>query len=197
MAPKGSEVKVIISNGSEVKKVNVPNLGGLTEEKAKKSLEDAKLELGNVEHDYSDTVPEGQVMDQSPAANKEVNEGDVIDITISDGPEKKTYTAKVDGVFTVAELNKETTEAGGNPTWSNDNLPKSGEQVILRITFPSGYQKDLTYQVDAKNKDVPFSYTEEGFEIIDGTTSYEVIFKGNKLGWPATGSCNFKEEKKN
>ena len=197
MAPKGSEVKVIISNGSEVKKVNVPNLGGLTEEKAKKSLEDAKLELGNVEHDYSDTVPEGQVMDQSPAANKEANEGDVIDITISDGPEKKTYTAKVDGKFTVAELNEEITDAKGNTTWSNDNLPKSGEQVILRITFPSGYQKDLTYQVDAKNDDVPFSYTEEGFEIIDGTTSYEVIFKGNKLGWPVTGSCNFKEEKKN
>lgn len=201
MAAKGSEVKVIISNGSEVKKVKVPDLSGLTEAKAKKELEKAKLELGKVEHEYSDTVKEGEVIESSPAANTEVEEGDIIDIKISDG--KKKYTANVSGTVQIGACERQVEtgkDESGNPIIETVNAgqPKENtDTVTVRITFPSGYQKDVSVLVSTEGGSSTFTYTEGDFENINGNTTFEVYFNGKKLDWKVTGTCDFKEEKKN
>ncbi len=101
-AAKGSKVVVTVSNGSEKKEVEVPNLGGLTEAQARDSLSSKKLSAGNVTHQNSDSVAAGMVISQNPARGTKVTEGDSVDFVISDGPEKKevTYKADISGTIT-------------------------------------------------------------------------------------------------
>lgn len=99
---EGSEVIITVSNGSEKKKVMVPNLSGYTEEQAISALEAVKLRAGNITHQHDETVPKGMVISQNPASNVELTEGDPVDFVISDGPEEKkiTYTANIAGTIT-------------------------------------------------------------------------------------------------
>lgn len=101
-APSGSTVVITVSNGSEVKKTTVPYLTGLTEAEARNALNSYKLKTGNVTHQYDDTVPKGQVISQSVAAETEVDENSTVDFVISDGPEEKPvkYTANISGTIT-------------------------------------------------------------------------------------------------
>lgn len=100
-APAGSKVIITVSNGKEFVEAIVPDLKGLTKKQAKKKLEEAGLELGEVTEEYSDEVPEGQVIRQSTSANTTVQSGSTVDITISKGPEAKTtsYTASFAGTI--------------------------------------------------------------------------------------------------
>ena len=62
----------------------------------------AKTELGNLHLDldvqraeaYSPDVPEGQVMQSSPAAGEPLNKGDTVVLTVSKGPETKPVTVQ-------------------------------------------------------------------------------------------------------
>lgn len=101
-AAKGSKVVVTVSNGSEKKEVEVPNLGGLTEAQARDSLTSKKLNAGNVTHQNSDSVAAGMVISQNPSRGTTVTEGDSVDFVISDGPEQKEkkYTASISGTIT-------------------------------------------------------------------------------------------------
>lgn len=98
-APKGSKIIITVSNGKEYIEAVVPNLKGMTKKEAKKALEEAGLELGEVYEEYSDTVEKGKVIRQSTSPNTTVNSGNTVDITISLGPEQKTttYTATFSG----------------------------------------------------------------------------------------------------
>lgn len=65
----------------------VPNLVGQTQENAGDMLADAGLTLGSVTQVYSDTAPEGSVIQQSIAANSSVEPGTVVNLVISRGKE--------------------------------------------------------------------------------------------------------------
>ena len=97
MLAKGSDVKVIVSQGSEKKETTVPNLSGLSEQQARELIESSKLKVGNVSREHSETVPKDQVISQNPQMNQPVEEGTAVDFVISDGPEEKeiTYNANI------------------------------------------------------------------------------------------------------
>ncbi|NLV41497.1 MAG: PASTA domain-containing protein, partial [Candidatus Hydrogenedentes bacterium] len=84
-AGAGDAVNVVISLGPEP--VAVPNVVGLTQAAAEAALTGAGLTLGAVTESYSDTVPAGQVMSQTPAAGTEVLPNTAVDIEVSLGPE--------------------------------------------------------------------------------------------------------------
>ncbi|MFD5950808.1 Stk1 family PASTA domain-containing Ser/Thr kinase [Streptomyces collinus] len=65
----------------------VPPLLAKTQEQAENRLEDAGLELGKVEHAYSDTVERGQIISSDPKAGERIRGNDSVSITVSDGPE--------------------------------------------------------------------------------------------------------------
>lgn len=60
----------------------------MTQKGAEDTLNAVGLILGGIAEAWSDTIPEGQVMSQDPAANSEVPEGSAVSITISKGKEK-------------------------------------------------------------------------------------------------------------
>ncbi|MBQ6660148.1 MAG: PASTA domain-containing protein, partial [Lachnospiraceae bacterium] len=80
----GGTITIILCSG-ELKFTDVPNVVGLTEVEALAKLMNASFKY-KTERAYSDTVPEGKVISQSPAANSgKVEKGTAILLTISSG----------------------------------------------------------------------------------------------------------------
>ena len=161
-AAKGSKIIVTVSNGSEKKEVEVPNLGGLTEAQARDSLTSKKLSAGNVTHQNSDTVAAGMVISQNPSRGTTVTEGDSVDFVISDGPEQKTkkYTANISGTITC-----------------NDEA-LDGLEVTVQVIFNGGavYEQPITvkfknsYNVSAAVPNLDSQGGSASFVILAGGT---------------------------
>lgn len=65
----------------------VPAVLAVSETTAKDRLEAAGLDLGEVEHAYSDTVERGTVISSDPDVGAKIRDNDSVNLTISDGPE--------------------------------------------------------------------------------------------------------------
>ncbi len=87
---------MVVLAGCPPQQVNVPDVVGLILTNAKAVIGNAGLSVGNVEEQYSETAPEGEVISQDPAAGAEVDPETAVDLVISSGMED-TGLAKVDG----------------------------------------------------------------------------------------------------
>ncbi|GIH97194.1 Stk1 family PASTA domain-containing Ser/Thr kinase [Planobispora siamensis] len=79
----GSKLVIVASAGP--KRVNVPNVVGLSEAEARAKLAESKLVVDDVKKQASETVPRGQVMRTSPAVGNPVKEGTKVDLIMSAG----------------------------------------------------------------------------------------------------------------
>jgi serine/threonine-protein kinase len=135
-------VDVVVSKGE--KEITVPNLVGRYAIEAGVILKDAGLSEGETKEENSDSIPSGQIMDQSPKADSHAEESDKVDYVVSIGP-KVTYVKmpKVTGLdletakltiqqngLTVGEVNQEASE----------NVP---EGMILRQSVAAGQDVEL------------------------------------------------------
>ncbi|MFO1423079.1 MAG: PASTA domain-containing protein [Candidatus Competibacteraceae bacterium] len=90
----GTAVNLVISSGKEAPinppyppgAISVPNVVGLTQTAAANTIHSAGLSVGAVLKQYSDTVPAGIVLAQSPAAGAKVAVGTPVTVTVSLGP---------------------------------------------------------------------------------------------------------------
>ena len=80
---------------------------GKTMAAASKELRDAGFELGEVSEEYSETVPEGRIISQSPATGTTQEEGTAIDLVLSLGQDPalhpSTQPTEPDTAATVPE----------------------------------------------------------------------------------------------
>ena len=81
---EGDEVTILVSEGPPP--VEVPDVVGLQVEVAQADLREVRLK-SRVEEETSDDVPEGEVIDQDPAAGEEAEVGSTVVLTVSSGPE--------------------------------------------------------------------------------------------------------------
>ncbi|MFH8236138.1 Stk1 family PASTA domain-containing Ser/Thr kinase [Streptomyces sp. NPDC018321] len=65
----------------------VPALLSKTEEQARDRLADAGLDVGKVDHAYSDTVERGKVISTDPGVGTRIRKNDSVSLTVSDGPD--------------------------------------------------------------------------------------------------------------
>jgi beta-lactam-binding protein with PASTA domain len=107
LVQKGSHVRLEVSSGPE--QVKVPGVVGKDSSTAHSDLQQAGLKFTD-EQQFSDTVPEGNVISQSPVAGDEVDKGSEVVLTISKGPD----LAEVPGVtgLTEAEATGQIQDAG-------------------------------------------------------------------------------------
>ncbi len=77
-------VTMTLSKGPE--RFDVPQLSGMTADKAKQTLRDNHLAVGATEHKYSETVNEGLVISSSPATGKPLRADTAVDLVVSKGP---------------------------------------------------------------------------------------------------------------
>nr|WP_098485135.1 Stk1 family PASTA domain-containing Ser/Thr kinase [Georgenia soli] len=84
--PHDTPVDLVVSAGREP--VELPDVTGRQKGDAVAALESAGLTVGEVAEAHSDTVPEGAVISQDPAAGAgQLYRGDAVDLTVSLGPE--------------------------------------------------------------------------------------------------------------
>ncbi|MFH8804669.1 Stk1 family PASTA domain-containing Ser/Thr kinase [Streptomyces sp. NPDC017936] len=91
----------------------VPAVLTQTEARAEQRLEAAGLEVGSVEHRYSDTVARGSVITTDPEPGARIRKNDAVTLVVSDGPE----TVKVPYLkgTRLAEAKKQLKEDGLEP----------------------------------------------------------------------------------
>jgi hypothetical protein len=96
----GDKVSLILSRGPAR---TVPNVEGDDISAATSSVETASLEASRVD-EPSETVPEGQVISQSPSAGTDLEDGDTVTLVVSSGPPRTTLTYINDVSSTVREV---------------------------------------------------------------------------------------------
>jgi len=80
---RGSTVTLTVSQGQE--RYGVPPLVGFSQAEATQRLKEAKLTLGKVSGAFSETVPQGQVISTSPAADTSVKRATPVALVTSKG----------------------------------------------------------------------------------------------------------------
>ena len=85
---QGSQVKLVISSGPQM--VSVPNVEGLTQDAATTAITEAKLTVGTVTQQSSNTVAAGNVIGQDPAGASSAAQGFPVNLVISSGPQMMT-----------------------------------------------------------------------------------------------------------
>jgi beta-lactam-binding protein with PASTA domain len=88
MAP-GSPMNLVISSGPQMM-VTVPNVEGLTQAAATTAIAGAKLMIGIVTQQISNTVATGDVISQDPANGSSMAQGSTVNLLISSGPQMAT-----------------------------------------------------------------------------------------------------------
>jgi len=83
---KGTSVNITVSTGPCP--ITVPNLVGMTEQDARTKILISGLTLGTVKEEYSDTVPKGSVISQSPEAGSKVPKDTPVNLVISKGKKR-------------------------------------------------------------------------------------------------------------
>ncbi|XZJ58838.1 Stk1 family PASTA domain-containing Ser/Thr kinase [Clostridium perfringens] len=158
----GSEVKLTVSGGEG--QIKVPNLADMSSDEVRRTLKSLGLELVEDEK-YSDKVPSGKVISQSPNANEPVDEGSKVSITISKGKEIKTTTlnipdvsgksvdeaksilanAGVEANAVKGEAAKSEEEAGKvySQSQSGSITLKEGEKITITINYYGDYIKPV------------------------------------------------------
>src|SRR5215471_11161073 len=82
---EGSPVNLVISSGPQM--VTVPNVERLTQDDATTAITAAKLTVGSLTQQTSNTVASGIVISQDPASGSSVAEGSPVKLVISSGPQ--------------------------------------------------------------------------------------------------------------
>ena len=123
--PEGSVVDLVVSLGPA--QVAVPNVVGQTQAAGTSAITAAGLVLGTVTNFNSDTVPSGQIMDQTPAAGTLVNEGSAVNLFVSIGP----ADVAVPNVVGQSELGAQATLAAAGLTVGSVTTQPS-------VTVPAG-----------------------------------------------------------
>ncbi len=103
----GTEVRMVVSRGPEVKEFEMPKLLDMTLETAESTIRTWNLTIGRVDEEvYSDTVPAGHVVSQFPTAGTFVEEGDEVNLQISKGPDPSTIVPDPPPVAEPVEVTK-------------------------------------------------------------------------------------------
>ncbi len=132
----GTKVTIVVSQGKQ--SVAVPDLKNMTESEARKALEEKGLQVGTVSSDYSDTVEEGKVIDQTEVAGKTVYSGTSIGFTVSLGKKEELYmlraNIKLPNDDTVVSANITLQDADGNELDSWTNVSAASFPFHIEVT---------------------------------------------------------------
>lgn len=122
---KGFTVKLIVSNGG-IQSL-VPNVKQQTLSKARVMIEVEGFVVGDVTYVFND-FPEDMVIDQTPKSGIKMDEGTIIDLVVSSGPEVKTFIVPSVIGMTIREaevtLNQIGLKLGSISYELNDNTEK-------------------------------------------------------------------------
>lgn len=165
-APKNSTVQFWVSTGPD--SVAVPDVTGLSQDAARKQIEDAGLTVGNVTEEDSPDQPADRALRTDPAAGQSVADGSAVNLFIASGnvdlPDLRGQ-AQADAVATLNGLKlgsnireEETTDAPPGTVIDQDRSGIVQQQTVVVLTVakaPSRVQipsniADMTWDTASK-----------------------------------------------
>lgn len=161
---KGSTVTIIVSNGKEEKKVDVPNLADLTIEQAVNELSKLNLVLGTRTYINHDIIQKGKIISQTVNAGEKVKEGYIIDVAVSEG--KKIVLTETINI--------------------NDILDVTQNEGLIKVVLVNEGKESIVFGKSLKHKDFPLSIVVTGKGnatvkiYLDNAFQYEKSFVFNK-----------------
>ena len=144
---KGDTITITASKGKETKTTIVPNLLGQNIDDAIQMIKDAGLTYNGKSSDYSDSYSENQVMNQSISAEKTVDEGTTISLTVSLGSRVTSYSASIP---IESPFGRDITDGDGNT-----DVYDSG-QVTVVVYKPDG-SSETVYDQNTSEGSLPGS----------------------------------------
>ena len=172
----GDTVKIHVSTGTGIKQVTVISVIGQDEATAKTNLENLGLKV-NVSYNTDESKGNGVVLEQSIDANKTVDEGTTITITVNKKDEMKSGTVKVNLKSLL------------NYTPTKD---EEGKDVIEKGQLKIMVNDDKIYdqKVDKTSTDITASFSAKGSVTIK--VYVDDILKGTQeINMNSTTSCTF------
>lgn len=146
---EGDTVTIVASKGKETKYVTVPYVIGYDLDTAISMIKDAGLTYDGKSSDYSDSVPEGEVMNQSIGSGQSVEEGTSITLTVSLGSKVSSYTASIS---IENPFGAEIVDGNGNSDTYSEG------QVTVVVYKPDG-SSETVYDQYATEESLPGSVT--------------------------------------
>lgn len=122
----------------EVETVSMPDLSDMTEEAAKKTLKNNKLEIGTVKSENHDTVEVGKVISQSVLKDVSVEVGTKIDIVISLGPKEEVKDPAEDPTVTPGDTTPEPEPETENVVISMNLAEYKDTEVTISVKTADG-----------------------------------------------------------
>ncbi len=150
---RGDSVMLVVSAAAEeepeetAEPLTVPPITNMTYDEALQVVNAMGLRLTKTEDVYSETVPEGQIVTQSPSAGTSIQEGETIIVTLSMGPEP-------DPTHTITVI----AGRGGSVSPNGQVSVTEGQSQTFTITPDSGYEI-REVRVDGENVGAVSSYT--------------------------------------
>ena len=143
-AKKGDTVSVLLSQGREL--AQMINVIGLSEADARTELDARGIIVSSVSSDYSDTIPENHVIDQSVPEGKYIEKGQSVTLVISLG-QKITTTYYSLNNYIIKRL---------------ERIPDYATQITAKITLYKSEGNDVinTWTANA----FPYSINQGGIE---------------------------------
>ena len=146
---QGSTVTLTVSQGPE--RYGVPQLVGRSQAEAEQRLTEARLTVGKISTAFSETVPQGQVVSTSPAADTPVKRATAVALVISKGRQPiqlQDWTGKPADQAVKALSDAKLKVDATKQDWS-DTIPKGS---VIRQSPATGtlFQGDLVTLVVSK-----------------------------------------------
>ena len=162
---KGETIDIVVSLGTGIVKVVVPDTVGSTQANAEKAITDAKLKV-TVKTETDMSKSEGLVLKQDIQGGTEIDENSTITITVNKYPEIKTGTVKINlkSLLNYTESSSNTTgnetSVGpknvkvevlvNNESWHNENHKEN--ETNIEVSFKGTGTVDITIKVDGTVK---------------------------------------------
>jgi eukaryotic-like serine/threonine-protein kinase len=120
LVDNGSDVTITVARGP--KQIDVPDVVGMTVDEARSTLQDAGLDLGNVQQQES-TEKEGSILSQNPAAGSSIDKGTPVDVIVATPPTSPSPTNIAVTDFTCQSIDH-----------AQKELQKDGFNVVVSTT---------------------------------------------------------------
>lgn len=145
-AEPGEYVDLMISEGPAPERIKMPNLLGLDLEKARQTLQELNLQVGEITKKESDVYYANQVMDQDTQAGVLVDEKTIVNLTVSQGPGPAAQARSLEFQLPQEQdfykvVIKVTDARGERKVY--DQLHEGGDQVVVGISYFGNGQAEI------------------------------------------------------
>jgi len=180
MVESGTTIVLTVSKGVEPKMTIVPYVIGLPEAEAKLRIQERRLNVGSISTNYSNSYPQGIVMMQTVAGDKEVPENVNVGIVVSLGPPPATSSTPGPG-STAGPTNDPNGEDGPSVTDEQElelvltpPIPDGTDNIELTIMKMANGVLVEIYRQQHSRFDFPMSIPIRG----KGQVEYHMLING-------------------